>query len=437
MTNLITIHPGNSEQSYGYETSQLSRVRVANYLGWGYLHILTSPQLQETNWKSTYTNFGFSSESLICVPNWFSDCGHDKLSVKLSDLEERFKDGEISTIGEYVTQVKLEGSTWFFTSNPYLERTSDGILIWYNRDGSISMKAKYFDIDKEPTPVELLQSDYLYFKEGKWYTSEDLLIKFLLEHVSTGDLIIRDQHQVPHLKLWRFVDFKGLNYYEYIHHNVLIDLCANLRRKTKYLVASEVLTSELAQLGYQVTFCPPIMVDSNLGSNLKIVQNEPKKFCFVGNMSENKRVDWVLSAFAGLEVTQPNLELHLYGELDNDLLLKLPNNVIYHGYVPIVPYDENQVYISCSKTELFANACVEALSQGLVALLSDVDIAHRFYNQNISNVFTFKNIEELKSLILKLSESTTDTIQGIAFVSKNYGLASVASIYYTLGKRGN
>ena len=432
MTNLITIHPGISNYSYGYETSQLSRFKIAKYLDWGYKHLLTSPQLQEGYWKNTYTNFGFPCDSLMSIPNWFSNCGHDDLSVTSSELTSEFRDGQIFTKGEFVTHVKLNGSTWYFTSAPYLEVKSDGVLVWYNRDGSISMKAKYFDIDKEPTPVSLFISDYLYYKDDEWFTSEDLLIKYLLENVGSDDLLIRDQHQVPHLKLSRFVDFKSLNYYEYIHHNVLIDPCANLRKKTKYLVASELLTEELKDHGYQVTFCPPIFVKLNETNLINLKQTEPKEFCFVGNMSENKRVDWVISVFKELYGSRPDLKLNLYGDLDGLETYDLTDNIVYYGFVKLVPYKANQVYISCSKTELFANACVESLSQGLVALISDVDIAHRFYNQHISNVYTFRTKEELKNLILSISEETIETKDGLTFVCEHYGLDVVSKIYVDL-----
>ena len=424
-----------NKYSYGFETSQLSRFKVAQYLGWGYLHVLTSPQLQDGYWKDTYVKFGFLSDSLISIPNWFSDCGHDSLSVTPSDLDSIFKDGEIFTQGAYVTHVKVSGSTWFFTSKPYLEVTSEDVLIWYNRDGSVSMKAKYFDIDKEPTPVDIFSSDYLYYKDDEWLTSEDLLIRYLLATVRSNDLLIRDQHQVPHLKLWRFVDFRSLNYYEYVHHNVLIDPCANLRKRTRYLVASERLADDLEKQGYQVTFCPPIFVGMDKGSSFNLVQNEPKEFCFVGNMSDNKRVDWVISVFKDLYKDYPDLRLNLYGNLDDLERYDLTDNITYHGFVSQVPYEDNQVYISCSKTELFANACVEALSQGLVALLSDVDFAHRFYNEMISNVALFQTKEELRNLVISFSKQVIETKDGIDFVSNNYGLEIVSSLYNRLLER--
>lgn len=431
MSTIYTIHPGVSKESYGYETSQLSRQKVAKYLGLGYRHLLTSPQLQEGYWKDLYKGFGFKGDSLVSIPNSFSDCGHEQLSLLEKDLPLQFIGSQVYKQGDFVSHViTSDGSTWYFSSQPYLERRNDGILVWYNSDGSIAMKAKYFDITKEPTPVKLLSSDYLYFKDGVWLTSEDLLIKYLLGVVTKKDLLIRDQHQVPHLKLWRFVEFKGLNYYEYIHHNVLIDPASNLRKKTKYLVASEPLTEELRKQGYKVSFLPPIALSSN--ESIVTLHEKPKNFCFVGNMSDNKRLDWVLDVFKDLYYKNSHVTLNLYGSVPEEYLKDITPNVKVHGYVTNVPYPDNQVYISCSKTELFANSCVEAMYNGLYPLLSDVDFAHRYYNSCVSSCRSFKSKEELKDLVEWISGTTVRTDSGVVFASSRYSLFVVASEYLKL-----
>ena len=51
-------------------------------------------------------------------------------------------------------------------------------------------------------------------------------------------------------------------------------------------------------------------------------------------------------------------------------------------------------------SECFANAAVEASSFGLVCLLSDVDLAHKFYASKCENTRVFRTSEELKSLLL-------------------------------------
>ena len=51
-------------------------------------------------------------------------------------------------------------------------------------------------------------------------------------------------------------------------------------------------------------------------------------------------------------------------------------------------------------SECFANAAVEASSFGLVCLLSDVDLAHKFYASKCENTRVCQTPKELKSILL-------------------------------------
>ena len=46
-------------------------------------------------------------------------------------------------------------------------------------------------------------------------------------------------------------------------------------------------------------------------------------------------------------------------------------------------------------SECFANAAVEASARGLICLLSDTDLAHRYYKSQSKGVTTFGDIGEL------------------------------------------
>ena len=49
MVKMVTIHPGlwkETVKKYGFESSQLSRKKIAEYLGWEHLYILTHPQIR-------------------------------------------------------------------------------------------------------------------------------------------------------------------------------------------------------------------------------------------------------------------------------------------------------------------------------------------------------------------------------------------------------
>ncbi len=265
-----------------------------------------------------------------------------------------------------------------------------------------------------------MTEQYLYYKDGMWLTDEDLLIKVLINLTDKNDIIIRDQHEIVHPKLWRFVENTNRNYYEYIHHNVLSSLVSNLRKKTKYLVASEMLTEVLQSQGYKVNFIPPMVIDKNL--LVKTIRNSPRSYCYVGNMTENKRLEMVIQAFSSLYNTGIDVEVTLYGgdkQSIREKFIDITPNIKVAGYVDEVPYWEYDGYISASKRELFANACVEAMSFGLICILSNVDIAHRYYGHKNKDVILFDDIEglidTLKYLFYSENINTQNTID---FVEK-------------------
>ena len=103
--------------------------------------------------------------------------------------------------------------------------------------------------------IWLLKVDYIYFKDNIFLITEDLLIKLLIDIVESQD-IIRDQYDEVSPKLWRYVENTNKNYYEYIHNNVLENILSNLRKKTKYLAASEILADILKYQGYKAKFMP-------------------------------------------------------------------------------------------------------------------------------------------------------------------------------------
>ena len=62
------------------------------------------------------------------------------------------------------------------------------------------------------------------------------------------------------------------------------------------------------------------------------------------------------------------------------------------------------MYISCSLSECFANSAVEASSKGLVCLLSNVDLGHRYYASICENTKTFSSFNELLELLVKYQQ---------------------------------
>ena len=424
---IITIHPGDSDLAYGYETSQLSRQSICHYLDYEYMHVLTSPQSLD-DWKSLYTGFGFDKSSIFSISNVYSDCGHDDLNVTIDQLDDKFLNGDIIYCDKYVSSVHLNGDIWYFTSAPYLCHKSDGILEWYHKDGTLSMKAKYFNPNVEPTPVNMIYPGYLYYKDGVWFDTEDLIISFLNEYCNKNDVIIRDKYQIITPKLWRYVEFRDFKYYEYIHNNVLLANIDVLRFKTNYLVASEVLCDILINKGFKAKFLAPIALkDINKG---KSEYKQLKRYCFIGNMTNVKRLDFALNVFQKLYDDGYNITLDLYGHLDKSI--QLPPNINFRGHYSNVPRTDYDGYISTSSSEVFANACVESMGDGLVCLLSDVDFAHRYYFDNLSDsncVFLFNDESELYDLIVKLNDVEFYHFDKLSDFIHKYSIEEV-SFYY-------
>ena len=157
---------------------------------------------------------------------------------------------------------------------------------------------KYMDPFRQPVLVRLFYPGYIFLKDGEILSEEDLLVKYLAVNAKRDVLLIRDQHIVPMPSLCRFMENTEKNYYEVIHKNVLRNLkLANLRGKTSYIVVSEKLTEDLAKLGYDMRFVPP-MITENFAEEQNI--GPVTDYCLVGNMQELKNVELIIEAFIEL-----------------------------------------------------------------------------------------------------------------------------------------
>ena len=432
---MITIHPGlwkKEVKKYGYESSQLARKRISDYLGWEYIYILTAPQVRE-NWKHGYEKMGFQSSEIINIYNYQSDIGHDKLSVLPEDIVSKYPNGQINLINGFVASIEENEEIMYFTSGLYLKKNKNNELEWYNKDGAVALRARKYNPSKEPTPIHIISEDYLYYKDNTWLTSEDLLIKVLINLTDTNDIIIRDQHEIVQPKLWRFVENTSRNYYEYIHHNVLSSLVSNLRKKTKYLVASEMLTEVLKSQGYKANFMPPMVVVKD--THVITKRNNPRSYCYVGNMLENKRLEMVVKAFSALYNTGIDVEVTLYGGDEQSIreeFIDITPNIKVAGYVDEVPYWKHDGYISASKRELFANACVEAMSFGLICILSNVDIAHRYYGHKNKDIILYDDIEGLIDILKYLFYSENINTQNTLDFVEKYAIENVVKSFLEL-----
>ena len=77
-------------------------------------------------------------------------------------------------------------------------------------------------------------------------------------------------------------------------------------------------------------------------------------------------------------------------------------------------------------SECFANAAVEASAKGLVCLLSDTDLAHRYYKSQSKDVTTFGDIGEL---ILWLNAYQKEGHYASATFAKDYQKEEIIDMY--------
>ena len=78
-------------------------------------------------------------------------------------------------------------------------------------------------------------------------------------------------------------------------------------------------------------------------------------------------------------------------------------------------------------SECFANAAVEASANGSACLLSDTDLAHRYYKNQSKDVYLFKELSDLIYLIKNFQE---DNFYYSSKFSKKYIKEKVISSYY-------
>ena len=116
-----------------------------------------------------------------------------------------------------------------------------------------------------------------------------------------------------------------------------------------------------------------------------------------------KKCEMAIEAFKNT----PDSNLTIYGNLPEGYTeADLPNNVRFAGFVEKVPYEKHEGYISCSYSECFANSAVEASSKGLVCLLSNVDLGHRYYASICENTKTFSSFDELLEVLVKYQQKS-------------------------------
>lgn len=386
MTKVFTIKEGVPFNIYGFERSQLARQDIFKQIGVDQQLIITNLSVFVPNFVETLEDLGF--ENFYHVIFEKSDIARDKPSVDKS-FADMLKDvlGVEYTKEGFVGLVHYKnGNVECYTSQllyRYIPKTNEFIL--YGKEGVVLEG----DVSEN-------YHKYHVRKTGEILSQWQLVSEYLAENSTVEDRFIIDMVNEYPLQLRKFFQNTGRELFAYTHYNILAPFMKFvLQGRCSNIVASPVLEGRLGS--DKVRFLPPVYVDE---VKEKVYTNV-KDWCIVGNMTVIKKCELAIEAFR----KTPDSTLTIYGNLPKGYKKEdLPENIKFAGFVSTVPYENHEGYISCSLSECFANAAVEASSKGLVCLLSNVDLAHKYYASICDNTKTFNSFEELVELLGEYQE---------------------------------
>ena len=386
MVKVFTIKEGVPLSIYGFESSQLARQSIFEEIGIEQKMILTNLDNFVPNFVETLESLGFKNFYHVIFEK--SDIARDEPSIDKSFIEnledvlevEYTKDGYIGLVHYNDGTVECYTSQLLYKYIPKEDK-----FILFNKNGVVlegDVSENYHKYHIKETGVIMSQ----------W----QLVSEYLAENSTINDRFIIDMVNEYPLQLRKFFQNTGRELFAYTHYNILAPFMKFvLQSWCTNVVASPVLEERLGS--DKVRFLPPVYVEEVKEE----VYTTVKDWCIVGNMTVIKKCEVAIEAFRRI----PDSTLTIYGNLpDGYTKDNLPDNVKFVGFVKQVPYEKHEGYISCSLSECFANSAVEASSKGLVCLLSNVDLGHRYYANICENTRTFSSFDELLELLVKYQQ---------------------------------
>ena len=411
MVKVFTIKEGVPISTYGFERSQLARQEIFKSLQVEQEIVLTNLDNFVPNFVETLEKLGFENFYHVIFDQ--SDLARQNPIVEKSFIQGLVNVSAVEYTKEgYVGLVHYQnGDVECYTSQLlYRFQYQEKLFTLYDSKG------------------ELLKGDvsenyhsYQNPRSGETYTQWQLVSLYLANNSTVEDRFIIDMVNKYPLQLRKFFQNTGRKLFAYTHYNILDPMMKFvLQGWCQNIVASPVLEQLIGK--EKVCFLPPMFVDGVLEKEYTRVTD----WCIVGNMTMIKRCAWAIEAFRQV----PDSQLTIYGNLPDGYSQKdLPSNVHYAGFLEEVPYEKHQGYLSCSMSECFANAAVEASAKGLVCLLSDTDLAHRYYKTQLKNVYLFQDLDELIHSIKKFQK---ENVYYSSNFSKEYIKGNVVKTYNTL-----
>ena len=411
MVKVFTIKEGVPISTYGFERSQLARQEIFKSLQVEQEIVLTNLDNFVPNFVETLEKLGFENFYHVIFDQ--SDLARQKPSVEKAFIQGLVNVSEVEYTKEgYVGLVHYQnGDVECYTSQLlYRFQYQEHLFTLYDSKGEL-LKG---DVSENYHSYQNLRS-------GETYTQWQLISLYLANNSTVEDRFIIDMVNEYPLQLRKFFQNTGRKLFAYTHYNILDPMMKFvLQGWCQNIVASPVLEQLIGK--EKVCFLPPMFVDGVLEKEYTRVTD----WCIVGNMTMIKRCAWAIEAFRQV----PDSQLTIYGNLPDGYSQKdLPSNVHYAGFLEEVPYEKHQGYLSCSMSECFANAAVEASAKGLVCLLSDTDLAHRYYKNLSKDVYLFQDLDDLIYLIKAFQKKG---FYCSSKFSKEYMRENVAKVYNAL-----
>ncbi|MDP3312596.1 glycosyltransferase [Lutibacter sp.] len=192
-----------------------------------------------------------------------------------------------------------------------------------------------------------------------------------------------------------------------------------------------------------LAFENPCLSEQERIEGLKVIEKKQLgnnyQYCFVGSLTENKGIQYLVKAFLSLDHTTIG-GMHIVGDgqLKEQLeleakQLKIP--VHFYGY--LTKDEIIKIYIKChfimlpSQSEGFPKVIGEAMNYGCVPIVSEVSCINQYirneYNGFLINPITAENI---KLIIAESLEMSNDTFQ--SYININYKIAKKFTYAYYL-----
>lgn len=386
MTKVFTIKEGVPCSIYGFESSQLARQNIFKEIGIEQKLVLTNLDTFVPNFVETLESLGFKNFYHVIFEK--SDIARDTPSVDKSFLENLEDVLEVEYTKEgYVGLVHYKDGTIECYTSQLLYRyiPKEDRFILFNKNGVVLEG----DVSENYHKYHIKET-------GAIMSQWQLVSEYLADNSTINDRFIIDMVNEYPLQLRKFFQNTGRELFAYTHYNILAPFMKFvLQSWCTNIVASPVLEERLGS--DKVKFLSPVYVEEVEEK----IYTAIKDWCIVGNMTAIKKCEVAIEAFR----RTPDSTLTIYGNLPKGYKKdNLPENVKFAGFVKQVPYEKHEGYISCSLSECFANSAVEASSKGLVCLLSNVDLGHRYYASICENTKIFSSFNELLELFAKYQQ---------------------------------